>query len=127
MKYDGEVEFEYWISGEDLPLFESFGNGIETGAWEAYITLCGAAVLLLCLVVCISKKFCCKNKGVSPEEFELAKNPNGMTLTESNIANDLEIKSVHGSDGNATMNEPVDPATMQSISKQSKDSKNKEL
>jgi hypothetical protein len=73
--------------------------------------------------MCI-KKLCCKKKGIQPEQFELAQNPMGMTVTESAIGQDLEVKSVHGSDGNATMNEPHDPTGMQSITKESKDFKN---
>jgi hypothetical protein len=24
LKYDGEIEFQYWVSGEELPMLESF-------------------------------------------------------------------------------------------------------
>jgi hypothetical protein len=56
---------------------------------------------------------CCKKKNsVDVEEFEPLKNPHGITVTESAMQNDLELRSVHGSDGNATMNEPVDPTQL---------------
>jgi hypothetical protein len=53
---------------------------------------------------------CCmkKKNTVEVEDFEPLKNPHGITVTESAIEKDIELRSIHGSDGNATMNEVVD-------------------
>jgi hypothetical protein len=108
LKYDTAFEFEYWVDGDEVPITDQFITGLQDGEWEKISIAAGAGVFLLCLVFCCCRMCCKKKNTVEVAEFEPLKNPHGITVTESAIEKDIELRSIHGSDGNATMNEVVD-------------------